>query len=154
MQGKEKIVPLANNGWIWNANPLVDFASEKSEAYFLREVIVWGDCVKLRYGASREDSPWLWDHMRDYTQWMASLFDGLRIDNCHSTPVHLAEYMLDMARVVRPDLYVTAELFTGSPEIDAYYVARLGISSLIREAMAAYDSWDLGRHVHRYSAFY
>jgi glycogen debranching enzyme len=43
---------VANNGWIWNADPLVDFASPRSRAYFLREVIVWGDCVKLRYGQS------------------------------------------------------------------------------------------------------
>lgn len=43
---------LANNGWIWNADPLVDFAGPNSKSYLLREVIPWGDCVKLRYGAS------------------------------------------------------------------------------------------------------
>lgn len=30
------VVPLANNGWIWNGNPLIDFASERSESYYLR----------------------------------------------------------------------------------------------------------------------
>ncbi len=43
---------VAHNGWIWNADPLLDFASCKSRAYFLREVIAWSDCVKLRYGQS------------------------------------------------------------------------------------------------------
>lgn len=41
---------MANNGWIWNGNPLVDFAGPLSKAYYLRELIPWGDCVKLRYG--------------------------------------------------------------------------------------------------------
>ena len=41
---------VANNGWIWANNPLEDFAGAQSRAYLRREVIVWGDCVKLRYG--------------------------------------------------------------------------------------------------------
>lgn len=38
-----KAMALANNGWIWNADPLTDFASADSRAYTRREVIAWGE---------------------------------------------------------------------------------------------------------------
>ena len=101
---------LANNGWIWNHDPLNNFAGPDSKSYFLREVIVWGDCVKLRYGKGPEDSPYLWDHMKRYTMKMEECFAGFRIDNCHSTPIHVAQYLLDAARSVRPNLYILAEM--------------------------------------------
>ncbi|KAJ3159368.1 hypothetical protein HDU86_001686 [Geranomyces michiganensis] len=141
---------LANNGWIWNADPLINFAAPGSKAYLRREVIAWSDCVKLRYGEKPEDSPWLWNHQIAYTQKMARLFDGLRIDNCHSTPIHVASALLDAAREVNPDLYVFAELFTGSEEQDILFVSKLGINSLIREAMNAGDAKELSRLVHRH----
>ncbi|KAI8053830.1 amylo-alpha-1,6-glucosidase-domain-containing protein [Syncephalis plumigaleata] len=108
---------LANNGWIWGGNPLQDFASSGSSAYLRRDVI--------------------------YTKRMATYFQGFRLDNCHSTPLPLAEHVLDAARTVRPNLYVTAE-------IDITFVSRLGIHSLVRESMRADDVRELSRLVHRY----
>ncbi|RHZ65683.1 uncharacterized protein CDV56_108778 [Aspergillus thermomutatus] len=145
-----KALALVNNGWIWNADAMRDNAGPDSRAYLRREVIVWGDCVKLRYGSSPEDNPFLWDYMTKYTRLMAKYFSGFRIDNCHSTPLAVAEYLLDEARKVRPNLTVFAELFTGSEEADYIFVKRLGINALIREAMQAWSTGELSRLVHRH----
>ncbi len=147
---KKEDLALVNNGWIWAANVLIDNAGPSSRAYLRREVIVWGDCVKLRYGSSAEESPYLWDHMAKYTRLMAKYFAGFRIDNCHSTPLHVAEHLLDEARRVRSNLFIVAELFTGSEEMDYVYVKRLGLSALIREAMQAWSTGELSRLVHRH----
>lgn len=141
---------LANNGWIWNANALEDFASPPSRAYVRREVIVWGDCVKLRYGKGPADNPFLWEHMTKYTELLAGMFDGFRIDNCHSTPIHVGEQLLDAARRVNPNLYVCAELFTGSEDTDVHFVRQLGLNSLIREAMNGNDPKDQSRLLYNY----
>ena len=141
---------LVNNGWIWAADAMKDHAGPESRAYLRREVICWTDCVKLRYGKSPEDNPFLWDYMARYTRLMAKYFTGFRIDNCHSTPLVVAEYLLDQARRVRPNLAVYAELFTGSEEMDYVFVERLGLSALIREAMQAWSTAELSRLVHRH----
>jgi len=83
--------------------------------------------------------------MTKYVEVLASMFDGFRIDNCHSTPIHVGEFFLDVARRVKPNLWVCAELFTGDENLDTYFVSRLGINSLIREAGNGHDPKDMSR---------
>ncbi|KAI0057454.1 glycoside hydrolase family 13 protein [Artomyces pyxidatus] len=140
---------LAVNGWMWDADPLANFAYLPSKAYFQRTIIAWGDCVKLNYGKGPEDSPFLWEHMTKYVTSLARAFTGFRLDNCHSTPLHVGTFLLDRAREVNPDLYVVAELFTGSEDMDTLFVSRLGINSLVREAGNAWDPKEFSRIIWR-----
>ena len=71
--------------------------------------------------------------MSQYVYEMAIIFDGFRLDNAHSTPIHVANYMLQVARSVNNNLFIMAELFTSNADIDAMFVRRLNINGLVRE---------------------
>lgn len=57
----------ANNGWIMNHDSSKNFVLTKDYHYFRRSIIIWGDLVKLRYGDSKADSPFVWKWMKTYT---------------------------------------------------------------------------------------
>lgn len=150
VKGSGKVLHAACNGWIFGGNALEDFAAPSSKAYLRRDIVIWGDSIKLRYGNSPTDSPWLWNYMTTYAEEMARLYHGVRLDNCHSTPLHVAGHIIDAARAVRPELYVIAELFTGSTDADRLYISKLGINSLIREVMNAHSPPEMSRYCYLY----
>eukprot|EP01138_Halocafeteria_seosinensis_P009895 gb/GECG01010107.1/.p1 GENE.gb/GECG01010107.1/~~gb/GECG01010107.1/.p1 ORF type:complete len:1612 (+),score=179.60 gb/GECG01010107.1/:1-4836(+) len=122
-----------------------------STPYLRRSLVIWGDCVRFRYGYSPEESPKLWSLMTDYVQKMAKVFDGFRIDNAHGQSIHVLRALLDSARRVNPSLHINAELFTGSTEKDIDYIHHLGINSLVREAMQTSSVGELSQAVCQYS---
>jgi len=126
---------VANNGWLYSGDPTEDFAASNSFHYLRRGIVIWGDLVKLRFGQSKKDCPTLWKRMKTYVQQTAEIFNGLRLDNAHSTPIHVAEYLVRKARKVNPNLYVFSELFTGSGEKDALFTKRIAVNALVREAI-------------------
>ena len=149
MNSANAVYCWAHSGWVPDdvVNPLVNFAEPPSNVYLRRELNSWTDSVKLRYGASADDCPPLWTRAAEYAAAMAGVFHGIRLDNCHSTPLHVAEYILRTARNVRPDLYVFAELYAG-PELAACYVTnRLGLSATADIALHEQSAWQLAERV-------
>ena len=82
--------------------------------------------------------------MTDYAVSMARIFHAIRLDNAHSTPLHVSRHVLARVREVNPHCWVFAELFTGNFETDLLYQRTLGINALIREAMQCDSPADLG----------
>ena len=63
---------------------------------------------------------------------MALIFDGFRLDNAHGTPIHVCQYLMQVARNKNPNVFIMAELFTNSAEIDAKFSKMLNINGMIR----------------------
>ncbi|VUZ41310.1 unnamed protein product [Hymenolepis diminuta] len=141
---------MACNGWVMNSGSIKNFADIDCRVFLRRELVVWGDSVKLRYGNKPEDCPYLWNRMLEYARLTAKTFHAVRLDNCHSTPIHVAQAVLDVCRDVRPGIYVLGELFTDNAHTDNFVLNNLGICSLVREALSATDCHDEGRLVHYY----
>ncbi|GKT28212.1 Glycogen debranching enzyme like protein, partial [Aduncisulcus paluster] len=146
-----KFTGLAVNGWVMCDKPTDNFATNAG-VYIRREIVAWGDCVKLYYGNVPEDSPLIWKLMEDYTKRMASVFHGFRVDNAHGTPAHVARHMLTIGRQIRRNLYVNAELFTGDAREDVHLMSKLAIQSLIREGSNPGSTSDLSSFLHRLTA--
>jgi glycogen debranching enzyme len=136
---------MAHNGWVMNDDPLRSFADEEQNVYLSRDLIQWSDIIKLRFGSTREDCPALYSYMKEYTRLIVTIFDGCRLDNCHSTPLWFAQEMMDYARQINPNFYINAELFTGNMRTDIHFINQIGLNSLVRESFRSFDPYELGQ---------
>lgn len=81
---------VANNGWVMGWDATKDFAAAGSLVYLRRELVVWSDCVKLRYGpcfSVIEDEPsrvlpTLQVHTQLVTKQTSDLFTCMSIGAC------------------------------------------------------------------------
>lgn len=87
--------------------------------------------------------------MTQYVQDMASVADGFRLDNTHSTPIHVCQYLLQAARTKNPNLFVMAELFTDSARLDALFCKKLNLNAMVRELQNRSDAGSTGDYFHQ-----
>jgi len=140
-----------HNGWSMGGDASKqDFCDNKCWFYLRRYIIAWGDSIKLRYGDKPSDSPYLWKRMTEYVTSLGKIFDGVRIDNAHSTPKHIAKYLLQKLRSTNPNSYVLAEFFTNNRFSEAEATRELGINGLIREMQNYGNCQDLSAQYHGY----
>jgi len=137
---------MIHNGW---TKVTEDFASPLSFHYLKRSVVVWEDNIKLYYGNKKEDSPYLWNRMENYIKEMALIFNGFRIDNCHSTPLHVLEYFINYARTINESLFIFAEMFSTSYKVEAEYAKRAGINALMKESVYVSNAQELNDLLNR-----
>jgi len=62
---------VANNGWILNFDARENFAENNNFHYLKRDLVIWGDLVKLNYGSKKMNSTFLWKRMKKYVCKMA-----------------------------------------------------------------------------------
>ena len=82
---------------------------------------------------------------------MSNVFHGLRLDNAHSTSLHVGGYMMRKARIGHENLLIFAELFTGSSFKDSKFTKQLGLNALVREVNRCHDVESLSGALHFHS---
>ena len=117
--------------------------------YFKRKVNVWGDCIKLNYGYSPVNCPFLMKKAIKYINDMARIFNGFVINDITSIPVNVLEFLMQEAREINPDLLLITKLAKYS-EKEFEVINKIGINLLIEELIWDNDTQSLSNRLNNY----
>ncbi|MEN2499600.1 MAG: hypothetical protein MHMPM18_003802, partial [Marteilia pararefringens] len=126
---------FANSGWVMNSNE--DYHAKGSRILFRRELNAWSDLVKYNFSSAE-----YLETIDKYSNKISNTFHGIRMDNCHSTPIEIVNRIVKNCRNNNPDCIVLSELFVSSEKIDHIYLSHSGIDLLIREMNNCHSAQD------------
>lgn len=138
----------ALNGWIINYASSEDFTTSQEQYYLRRKIRVWSDLLKLRYEDPKAS---IWAHMEAYMARMATIFDGFRIDNFHSTKLSAAQHLIKEALKTNQNLYIISVLNNTSTEAETELCTAVGVHRIIREVQNCYSATDIFEMFKNYS---
>lgn len=138
---------VAHFGWINQSQKTYE---KPTFDYLRRSVSIWDDCIKLYYGKKPEDSPYLWSHMEKYIGQMASIFQGLKIDNCSSIPIKVLKYYTQYARSINTNILIISSVFTSNKKTEAIIAKRIGLNAIIRESIYVKSAKDLANNIEQF----
>ncbi|KRX09092.1 Six-hairpin glycosidase-like protein [Pseudocohnilembus persalinus] len=137
----------ANSGYIFKDDRQENLAESKELPYLKRNINIWEDLIKLRYGESKKDCPGLWKKMRIYIRKFATIFHGFRLSHASGIPLHVGEYFMRKARNVNNNIIVFAQVFAQNKAKEALFCQRLGINAILRETNKKDTAEDLVKEI-------
>ena len=117
--------------------------------YFKRKVTVWGDCIKLNYGFSPVNCPFLMKKSIKYINDMARIFNGFVINDITSIPINILEFLMQEAREINPDLLLITRL-PKYTEKEFEIINKIGINLLIEELIWDNNAQNLSNRLNNY----
>ena len=139
----------ALNGWVMNYDQQEDFILNKNQFYLRRKIVVWGDLIKLRFNGNDKNS-YLWRKMKRYTEKMAEVFDGFRLDNFHNSHQKSAKYFIKCARKIKENIFIFSELFTPNTHLQAKLCSNIGVHKTVQEFQNFYNPNSLNQTLKSY----
>ncbi|KAK4475741.1 hypothetical protein MN116_001003 [Schistosoma mekongi] len=136
----EKI--MAFNGWVMNDDPLKNFAEPSSFVYLRRELIVWGDSVKLR----------MISELAVFVKKIGEFVPSRSVVQCLYCLHDCYVKNIKSAKQIGTQNIRFFILDVRCPMVNIYHHKNTFSNFIQSQSLSAKDCHDLGRQVHRYGA--